>query len=369
MSLLDTLTESANNDGRLRSRTLLIQGRLLEEDDKITEAAEKYKSVLSIAEVEPETLEESRVSLARLLLQNDAESVGDLPPEILAQAKLGEARTILDEGNFEESLDMYTNIVQTESLSDNIRRAAQSGMAEALSNLGKHSEANEIWEGLLREKLDPVESQHIEVLLAYSKLQANDLDGARLAFESLAQSNDTLIRYQGLLGSAQTSVLSGELERAKSAYERILQSQPSEEIQIQVWQELAQIAQEQNAVEDVLLAWQNILRFGVDDEALRAEAHTSIARTLAQMDRLNEAIAECELNLSTPEAQLQCAMILEMAGDTRALDRYQTIASNERVSDALRSEAALGAAKLSDSTERAGTMSARIKPIANRPHY
>ena len=97
--------------------------------------------------------------------------------------------------------------------------------------------------------------------------------------------------------------MAGELERAKSAYERILQSQPSEEIQIQVWQELAQIAQEQGAVEEVLLAWQNILRFGVDDEALRAEAHTSIARTLAQMDRLDEAIAECELNLSTPEAQ------------------------------------------------------------------
>ena len=38
------------------------------------------------------------------------------------------------------------------------------------------------------------------------------------------------------------------------------------------------------------------------------------------MDRLDEAIAECELNLSTPEAQLQCAMILEMAGDSRARD-------------------------------------------------
>ena len=354
MNLLETLTESAQNDARLRSRTLLIQGRLLEEDDKITEAAEKYKAVLDITEAEPETMEESRVSLARLLLQNDSESVGDLPPEILVQAKLGEARTILDKGDFEEALDVYSNILQTDDLVDNIRRAAQSGMAEALSNLGKHPEANEIWETLLREKIDPVESQHIEVLLAYSKLQANDLEGARLAFDSLAQSNDTLIRYQGLLGSAQTSVLSGELERAKSSYERILQSQPSEEIQIQVWQELAQIAQEQNAVEDVLLAWQNILRFSVNDEALRAEAHTSIAQTLAKMDRLDEAIAECELNLSTPEAQLQCAMILEMAGDSRALERFRVIANNERVTDALRSEAALGAAKLSTMNDRLG---------------
>ena len=353
MSLLDTLTESASNDGRLRSRSLLIQGRLLEEQDRITEAAEKYKEVLNIQTVEPETLEESRVSLARLLLQNDPQSVGDLPPEILSQAKLGEARTILDQGNFEDAIEMYSSIIQTDDLKDDIRRAAQSGMAEALSNLGKHQEANDIWEGLLREKIDAVESQHIEVLLAYSKLQANDIEGARLAFASLQQSNDALIRYQGLMGDAQASVLAGELERAKDSYERILQTQPSEDIQIQVWQELAQIAQEQNAIEDVLLAWQNILQFGVDDEALRAEAHTSIARALAQMDRLDEAISECELNLSTPEAQLQCAMILEMAEDSRAVERYRTLVENERIGDVLRSEAALGAARLTDATTRA----------------
>ncbi len=361
MTLLEGLTESAKADGRLRSRSLLIQGRLLEEQDDISTAADKYKEVLNISEVEPETQEEARVSLARLLLQNDAESVGDLPPEILAQAKLGEARSILDQGEFEEALELYSSIIGRKSgdseakdsdKDDGIRRAAQSGMAEALSNLGKHQEANEIWEGLLRERLDPVESQHIEVLLAYSKLQANDIEGARLAFESLQQSNDGIIRYQGLMGSAQASVLAGELERAKDAYQRILQTQPSEEIQIQIWQELAQIAQEQNAIEDVLLAWQNILRFGVDDEALRSEAHTSIALALAQMDRLDEAISECELNLSTPEAQLQCATILEMAGDDRAPDRYQVIVNNERISDALRSEAALGFARLSSPAER-----------------
>ena len=63
----------------------------------------------------------------------------------------------MDQGNFEEALDTYSNILQTVELGENITRAAQSGMAEALSNLGKHTEANEIWETLLREKLDPVE--------------------------------------------------------------------------------------------------------------------------------------------------------------------------------------------------------------------
>lgn len=151
MALLETLAESASTDGRLLSRSLLIQGRLLEEEDLISDAAEKYKAVIDTPDVEPETLEESRVSLARLLLQNDEASLGNIPPEILTQAKLGEARSILDQGNFEEALELYSTIIRSESLSEGIRRAAQSGMAEALSNLGKHQEANDLWESLLRE--------------------------------------------------------------------------------------------------------------------------------------------------------------------------------------------------------------------------
>ena len=106
----------------------------------------------------------------------------------------------------------------------------------------------------------------------------------------------------------------------------------------------------------------------MDDEALRSEAHTSIARALAQMDRLEEAISECELNLSTAESQLQCAMILEMAKDPRAVERYTLIAQNERIGDVLRSEAALGAAKLLSATERStlcvmGLSLSQIDPI------
>ena len=45
-------------------------------------------------------------------------------------------------------------------------------------------------------------------------------------------------------------------------------------------------------------------------------------------------------------------MILEMAGDSRARERFKLIANNERITDALRSEAALGAAKLSTIEDR-----------------
>ena len=155
------------------------------------------------------------------------------------------------------------------------------------------------------------------------------------------------------MGLAQTSMISGELEKSKEVYSQILESQPNQEIQIQVWQELAQIAQEQQSTENVLLAWRNILQFSVDDDAFRSEANTSIARALAEMNRLDEAISECELNLSTAESQLQCAIILEMAQDERALDRYLLVANNDRVPDVLRSEAALGAARLTPIETRA----------------
>ena len=66
LALLQTLESNNAEDGRLISRSLLIQGRLLEEQNDLSTSAEKYKIVLELNDAEPETKEEARVSLARL---------------------------------------------------------------------------------------------------------------------------------------------------------------------------------------------------------------------------------------------------------------------------------------------------------------
>ena len=129
------------------------------------------------------------------------------------------------------------------------------------------------------------------------------------------------------MGLAETAS-AGEFERAKEIYIQVLQDQPTQDIQVQVWQELPRLPPNKRPPK-IFYRRAKHLQMSIDDEALRSEAHTSIARALAHWERLDEAIAECEMNLSTLEAQLQCAMILEMAGDQRAIERYKMVANNE----------------------------------------
>ena len=349
MEVLESLLQIP--DGRVQSRVLLIKARINEEQQNFETAANIYQQLLSMENGEPETIEEARVSLARLVLQGNSTLLDDVPPEIVLQAKIGQARSLLDQGKAEEAIELYKTILQdVNTLQESMRRAAQSGLAEGYSEIGKHQEANTIWENLLRENLDPMEAQHIEILLSYSKLQANDIAGAKLSFTSLQNSTDQHTRTQAALGLAQVAVRSGELERAKEIYQSLLQTNNSfvvnEDIVVQVWQELAEIAKAQDSISDQLFAWKNIIQHSGEDEALRNEAHTSIAQILAQMNQLDDAVSECEMNLNGAEALLQCAMIMEMAKDPRALERYTLILENEKASDSIRSEAGLGVVRL-----------------------
>ena len=333
-------------DPRLLSRALFIQGRIYEEQEEIALATKRYQEVLNIENAESETKEEARLSIARLVLQGKTTDTDSLSPEILAQASLGKMRSLLDQNAPEQAIEMANNLISQEELSDSIIRATKNIRAEALSAMGTFQAANDQWEELLREKkISSVERQHIESLLAYNKLQNNDVEGARLAFQSLRNSSDLNTRSQGLLGLAETHRLTGELEKAKELYQSVLEQNQDREILLQTWQELSEIASEQDRPEDRLQAWQNILLNSGEDETLRAEAHRSVSSALVELGNIEEAITECELGMDSPTAELQCATVLEMAGDSNSLTRYEKLFEDENLPDVLRAEAALGAVR------------------------
>ena len=84
-------------------------------------------------------------------------------------------------------------------------------------------------------------------MLAYVP-ESGDLDGLSWPFNrfKVFRFCHTISRA---IGFAETAVLSGGLNE-QELYAQVLQDQPSQEIQVQVWQELAQIATEQEATEE-----------------------------------------------------------------------------------------------------------------------
>jgi uncharacterized protein YjbI with pentapeptide repeats len=347
---LEPLLEEGT-DGRVRGRAMLIQGRLFENEDNKADAANSYRLALEIQETEPETKEEARVSLARLLLESGdaraAMELADLPPSALSQARLGEARNALDGNEPQKSLEVYNEILSQPDIDDSINRAARAGSAESLAALGEFAQAERLWRQLLSEELPRTERQHIEVLLAYGMLQAGNRDGAKAAFASLSEAQDPEIHIQGLLGMAETARSLGEREKARELYRRVLSESDENPFRLQAWQELALIATEQGRTEDALTAWRAISRSAEGDPQLESDARISISNALAEMGRTEEALEICEQSELPAEGRLSCTSLLENTEPQKAQEGYQALALDDLLPGPVRSEAALAAARLS----------------------
>ncbi|MEC7983935.1 MAG: pentapeptide repeat-containing protein, partial [Myxococcota bacterium] len=367
IAILNTLL-NAQMDGRLKGRAYLVEGRVYENQDDITKAAESYQKAISLPEVEPETQEEARLSLARMLLEKGdteaAKLLVNLPPTALAQAKLGEARRFIDDNQPNDSLRIYNELIEDDQLDDTIHRAAKAGAAEVLAAMGNFSEAEQLWRSLLALDIPPAERSHIEVLLAYGMMQSGDVTVAQEAFLSLSQSKDPEIRIQGLLGLAEAARNLGERERAKTFYRQVIDESEDDAFDIQAWRELALIASEQEKPEDVLTAWRSIRQYSTTDSSLMADATLSIATALKDLGRIDEAIEMCSTQTLSAEASLNCASIMIDIDTQKALALYKSVAENPETQRSLRAEGALGAASISSDSQ---WLSLGLEQVENDP--
>ena len=346
--MLNTLL-NAQLDARLRGRAYLIEGRVFEQQDQFAKAIESYQKGIDLPDAEPETKEEARLSLARVLLEigetEQANLLVDLPPMAIAQARLGEARRKLDSNQAEDALGIYTELLADSSLDDGVHRAAKAGSAEALSAMGSFEEAERLWRTLLAQELPKSERNHIEVLLAYGMLQGGDTQTARTAFRSLSQAEDTEIRLQGLLGLAETARNLGEKERAKELYRQVIDESKDNAFSIQAWRELALIASEQQNSEDVLLAWNAINQLSKTTNENHTHATLSIITALSDLGRVQEAQEICLQDTQSTESMLSCALIFEENNPQQATQLYQRVLQDEEIALDFRAEAALGLAR------------------------
>ena len=346
--LLNTLL-NAQLDARLRGRAYLIEGRVFEQRDQFAQAIESYQKGIDLPDAEPETKEEARLSLARVLLEigetEQANLLVDLPPMAIAQARLGEARRKLDSNQAEDALGIYTELIADQTLDDGVHRAAKAGSAEALSAMGSFEEAERLWRTLLAQELPKSERNHIEVLLAYGMLQGGDTQTARTAFRSLSQAADTEIRLQGLLGMAETARNMGEKEKAKELYRLVIDESRDDAFSMQAWRELALIASEQENSEDVLLAWNAINQFRTTKSIDHTHATLSIITALAELGRVDEAQKICAQDIQSIEGMLSCALIFEDTSIEQATELYTKVLRDEGANIDLRAEAALGLAR------------------------
>ncbi len=359
--LVQTLLSPDTDDG-IRARALMVSGRLFEQSGELDKARDSWQAALDMDGIEPETIEEARMSLARLLLASGDDAaieaaLAGLPPEaregILVHARLGEGRRFLDAGKPDRALEVYEAIVNNEAAERSMRRAARAGQAECLAALGEVNEAVRIWREQLADDPTAEERTWLELQLAHGLIQGGEYDEAAAAFASLAASTDPDIRFQGILGQADLARLRGEAQRARSLYRSVIDRSKDNAFKIRALQEVADLAAEEGRPDEAREAWSTLLAIVPAGDPVSVDARTALMSDLAGRGRLEDALSMCrqaEATAPDPErryrASLACAELLEQSGSLPdALEDYTALLQASVPLD-IRMDAALGASRV-----------------------
>jgi len=340
---------------RVQARAQLLRGRLFEENGDLPAAMTTYQEASRVSGAEPDTTEEIRMAIARLLLVEgqDAEALlaglpADEAQRIRVQARLGEIRTLLDAGDGAGALE----IAETLGTPDDpvLAAAVRSSLAEGLSRVGRLPEAVALWRDLLGE-VPPEERVWIEIQLANGLLQGGSREEAQTAFRSLATSADPDIATQGRLGLAQVAMAEGETARARTLLEEISTRAGDPAYRIQALRELADLSTQAGLSDDALEAWRSVLVLAPPGHPAAPEARLAVVMALAGRGDLAEADALCQQAVADSSdepwaAQVTCAEVLERSDRTSAArSAWRALLDAREIPPDALADAALGVAR------------------------
>jgi len=348
-------------DDRIRGRALLVKARISEKDGKLQSALKAYRSVLEIPDLDTETLDEARIAMASLVLSDqgtdEAKSLlNDLDPdaisEVLAHAKLGEARRLLDAGDAAKAHPIFDELVSIDGLPTPVRRASRAGLGEALAQMGELRDALDIWRELLAEPGSTHDRIQLELLVANGLLQGGRRKEASTAFRSLADSDNTEARVQGLIGLAEVARSSDERERAKSLYRQVADQETDPIWKVRALQELADMAAERLDNTAVVQITRELLGALPPGHVSAPNARIALVSALMLSQELEEAGRICQVALdaapnpdSKQSTQVACAEVAERAGNyNAALAGFSNVLNGEAPED-VHADAALGIAR------------------------
>jgi uncharacterized protein YjbI with pentapeptide repeats/predicted negative regulator of RcsB-dependent stress response len=359
-------------DERIRGRAFLVTARIAEQRDEVEAAIAAYRSVIGITKLDAETIDEARISLARLVLADHGSPeaktlLSELAPdaliEVMAHAQLGEARRLLDAGSAAKALPIYKSLLATEGIPNMVRRAARAGSGEALAQMGELRDALDIWRTLLAEPNSTTDRIQLELLVASGLLQGGKRKEAATAFRSLADSESKEASIQGLLGLAEVARAGDERARARSLYRQVADRDVDASWRVRALQELADLAVENGDLEDSVELRRELIGALPPGHLSAPEARIALIAALLQSDELAEASQMCGAALSAAPntqaaqaTQVACAEVSERSENwEQAMASYLTVLESEAPPDII-ADAALGIARSAFALEQPEAM-------------
>ncbi len=353
---------SPDSDERIRGRALIVSGRIHEKRGQADAALSDYSTVLTIDRLDTDTVEEARIALASLVLDKQgaeaaeallADMAPDAVTEVMANARLGEARSHLDAGEAVKAHKIFEQLSGLEGMSNAIRRASMAGLGEALAQMGELRDALDIWRDLLAEENTQEERIQLELLLANGLLQGGKRKEAATAFRSLADSDNDDARVQGMLGLAEVARAGGERQRARAMYRQVADQNTTTAWRIRALQELADMATEDNEPERGVTLWRELLTSLPPSHPAAPDARLSLVAALMGNNNIEEALRVCRQAVDAAPnpadvrtSRVACAEVEERDGRwTEASNTYSAVLNDTDTPIEVMVDAALGAAR------------------------
>jgi uncharacterized protein YjbI with pentapeptide repeats/tetratricopeptide (TPR) repeat protein len=350
------------SDERIRGRALIVSGRIHEKRGDLEAAVSNYRMVLNIERLDMNTTEEARIALASLVLDEHgveaAEALlADMPPgaatEVMANARLGEARRHLDAGDAVAAHRILERLIEVEGISRATDRAAHAGLGEALAQMGELQDALEIWRELLGQKNTVDERIQLELLLANGLLQGGKRKESATAFRSLADSKNDDARIQGVLGLAEVAQASGENQRARALYRQVADNLNANTWRVRALAELAELASSDGDRKDGVALWRELLTSLPPGHPSAPDTRLSLVAALLSIGNLDDALHICSQAIDaapTPShvrsARVACGEVQERAGRWAEAQRtYSDVLLDPLTPEDVIVDAALGAAR------------------------
>lgn len=328
------------NDEQVRIRAYIAQARAAENAADLPQAAAAWQAAIGLAQVDPEMANEARLSLARLVSGNAddpslAEFFATMDPEAKAmvdlQARLGQARELLESGAGAEAVPLLKALLESDGLDTATRRDALLSMGEALAQEGEMGQALAIWRDLLSESTTGDDRVHLQLRMADGLLDAGRLEDAEKVLTDLQGNTDADVAAQGKLGMGRLALARGERERARQAFAEVARLSKDPAWKVRALEELAGLAEEGADLQAVIEAWQAVIDAAPPGHPAASRARMATVNRLGAAGRLGEASAACTeaIRAATSSGEkaraiLTCAEIDERSGDpAKALTRYE----------------------------------------------
>ena len=202
------------------------------------------------------------------------------------------AQLYIQQGRYDQARQVFAQLGRQFTADSDLAVNARLGEAETLRQNGNFEAALAIYQKLLAETRDRALKLRVQMSMARAYLDQNKFDDAKRIYTSIIndQTADAALRVEARGGLADLLRRQGDLEGAATTYQEVVNQAEDENMRQFAMNAIAQIRIEQGRLDDAEKIFREMMRTHGDNVSARVDALMGLGDVLTKRNRFDEAI-------------------------------------------------------------------------------